>query len=295
MMRSALACTTLFFLSVTCAMSQPATPAARAELAPSGKLRVGINHSNFLLVNPGSPHGAPKGVAADLAAELAKRLGVPVEYVSFDRGGKPADAIRDAAVDAGFIANEPERANVIEFSSAYLELPATYLVPAGSPPRPPPAADRPAAALARRGRPAGRAHRRERAQRLRPLPHAHPEERAAGARRGDSRLGEAVQRAKARRARGPQAGPPRRGAEAARLESARRAFHRGPAVDRRAEEKRRRGEIPARVRRGDEALRPRRAARGKTRRQGRGRRPAGRLALRPRPRSRRRPRPASAS
>ena len=94
-------------------MSQPATPAARAELAPSGKLRVGINHSNFLLVNPGSPHGAPKGIAPDLAAELAKRLGVAVEYVSFDSAGKTADAIRDAVVDAGFIANEPERANVI--------------------------------------------------------------------------------------------------------------------------------------------------------------------------------------
>src|SRR3954465_4806153 len=152
MMRSALACTALFLLTVTCAMSQPATPAARAELAPSGKLRVGINHSNFLLVNPGSPHGAPKGVAADLAAELAKRLGVPVEYVSFDSAGKTADAIRDAAVDAGFIANEPERANVIEFSSAYLELPATYLVPAGSPLRSLAEVDRPGVRIAVSGR-----------------------------------------------------------------------------------------------------------------------------------------------
>jgi polar amino acid transport system substrate-binding protein len=114
-------------------MSQHATPGARTELAPSGKLRVGINHSNFLLVNPGSPHGAPKGIAPDLALELARRMGVPIEYVSFDGAGKTADAIRDAAVDVGFIASEAERANVIEFSSAYLELPATYLVPAGSP------------------------------------------------------------------------------------------------------------------------------------------------------------------
>jgi polar amino acid transport system substrate-binding protein len=106
--------------------------APRAELAPSGKLRVGINHSNFLLVNPGSPHGAPKGIAPDLALELGKRLDVPVEFISFDGAGKTADAIRDAAVDVGFIASEAERANVIEFSSAYLELPATYLVPGGS-------------------------------------------------------------------------------------------------------------------------------------------------------------------
>src|SRR5919106_3686004 len=107
--------------------------AARAELAPQGKLRIGINHGNFLLVNPGSPHGAPKGIAPDLAQELGKRLDVPVEFVSFDAAGKTADAIRDAAVDAGFIASEAERASVIEFSSAYVELPATYLVPAASP------------------------------------------------------------------------------------------------------------------------------------------------------------------
>ena len=114
-------------------MNPQITTAARAELAPTGKLRVGINHSNFLLVNPGSPHGAPKGIAPDLALELGKRVGVPVEFVSFDAAGKTADAIRDGLVDAGFIASEAERASVIDFSSAYLELPATYLVPPGSP------------------------------------------------------------------------------------------------------------------------------------------------------------------
>lgn len=125
---------------------------ARAELAPGGTLRVGINHSNFLLVNPGSPYGAPKGIAPDLALELGKRLGVPVEFVSFDAAGKTADAIRDAAVDAGFIASEAERASVIEFSSAYLELPATYLVPAGSPLHSLSDVDRPGVRIAVSGR-----------------------------------------------------------------------------------------------------------------------------------------------
>jgi polar amino acid transport system substrate-binding protein len=96
----------------------PITPAARSALAPGGKFRVGINHSNFLLVNPGSPIAAPTGIAADLALELGKRAGVPVEMVSFDAAGKLADAVRDAAVDAGFLASEAERANVIEFSPA---------------------------------------------------------------------------------------------------------------------------------------------------------------------------------
>jgi polar amino acid transport system substrate-binding protein len=125
---------------------------ARAELAPAGKLRVGINHSNFLLVNPGSPHGAPAGIAPELALELGKRLGVPVQFVSFDGAGKTADAIRDAEVDAGFIASEAERASVIEFSSAYVELPATYLVPAGSPLRTLADIDRPGVRIAVSGR-----------------------------------------------------------------------------------------------------------------------------------------------
>ena len=124
----------------------------RDEIAPGGKLRVGINHSNFLLVNPGSPHGAPQGIAPDLALELGRRLGVAVEFVSFDAAGRTADAIRDAVVDVGFIANEAERASVIEFSSAYLELPATYLVPAGSPLRSLADVDRPGVRIAISGR-----------------------------------------------------------------------------------------------------------------------------------------------
>jgi polar amino acid transport system substrate-binding protein len=110
----------------------PITPATRAELAPSGKLRVGINHSNFLLVTPGSPLGAPKGIAPDLALELGKRAGVPLEWISFDAAGKLADAVKDAAVDVGFLGNEAQRADVIAFSPAYVELPVTYLVPEGS-------------------------------------------------------------------------------------------------------------------------------------------------------------------
>ena len=125
---------------------------ARAELAPGGRLRVGINHSNFLLVNPGSPHGAPTGIAPDLALELGKRLDVQIAFTSFDAAGKTADAIRDAAVDAGFLANEAERASVIEFSSAYLELPATYLVPSGSPLRSVSDVDRPGIRIAVSGR-----------------------------------------------------------------------------------------------------------------------------------------------
>jgi polar amino acid transport system substrate-binding protein len=105
----------------------------KKELAPTGKLRVGTNHSNFLLVNPDSPHGAPRGIAPDLGAELARRLGVPVQYISFDAAGKTADAVKTGAWDVAFLGAEPQRANEIAFTAAYLEIPVTYLVPAESP------------------------------------------------------------------------------------------------------------------------------------------------------------------
>jgi len=113
-------------------MASTPSAAARAELAPGGTLRVGINHGNFLLVNPGSPHGAPRGIAPDLGAELARRLGVPVAYVSFAGAGETADAVKQGAWDVAFLGAEPQRAGEIAFTAAYLEIPVTYLVPAGS-------------------------------------------------------------------------------------------------------------------------------------------------------------------
>src|SRR5438445_5525863 len=117
----------------SCAMPPQVSPAARSELAPTGKLRVGINYQNFLLVNKNPAGGEYSGIAVDLGRELGRRLGVPVELVPFETAGKLADAVKAGAWDVAFLANEPVRANEIAFSSAYLEIEAGYLVPAGSP------------------------------------------------------------------------------------------------------------------------------------------------------------------
>ena len=105
-------------------MATEITPAVRSEIAPSGKLRVGLNHGNFLLVTPGSSATEPRGVAPDVARELGRRVGVPVEFTKFDTAGKLGDG--------AILGNEPQRAAEIAFTAAYLEIPSTYLVPAGS-------------------------------------------------------------------------------------------------------------------------------------------------------------------
>ena len=130
----------------------------KKELAPSGTLRVGLNYGNFLLVLKDAPDGAPRGIAPDLGRELGKRVGVPVEFVKFKQAGELADGVRDGKCDVGFLGAEPQRANEIAFTKAYLEIPVTFLVPPGSKIK-----------RHRRRRPRRRAHRGVRPQRLRPL------------------------------------------------------------------------------------------------------------------------------
>ena len=103
------------------------------DLAPSGKLKIGLNYSNFLLVIGDDANGEPKGIAPDLGRELAKRAGMPFEFVKFDAAGKLFDAVKSAQCDVGFLGAEPQRANEVDFTNAYLEIPVTFLVPAASP------------------------------------------------------------------------------------------------------------------------------------------------------------------
>jgi len=105
-------------------------PTVVAELAPNGVLRAGINLSNFLLVTGRAANGDPQGIAPDMAGEIASRLKVPLQLIAYESPGKLADAVADW--DVGLIGAEPARAAQITFSAAYLEIEATYLVPANS-------------------------------------------------------------------------------------------------------------------------------------------------------------------
>ena len=109
-----------------------ASAAAKSQLAPTGKLRVGINLSNFLLTRT-EPNGEHAGVAVDLGRELARRLGVSAVILPYESPGKLADAAKSNVWDVGFLGAEPQRANEIDFTAAYVEIEATYLVPPGSP------------------------------------------------------------------------------------------------------------------------------------------------------------------
>ena len=107
--------------------------AARNDLAPTGKVRAGINYGNFILATRDKATGESRGVAVDLANDLARRLGVPVEIVAYDSVAAMGDAAPSGAWDIAFLGSDPAREKIMSFTAAYVELDATYLVPAASP------------------------------------------------------------------------------------------------------------------------------------------------------------------
>ena len=122
--------------------------AARAQIAPTGMLRAGVNLGNFLLTAKDPKTGEIRGIAVDLARELGRRLGLPVEIVGYATPGELADAATFGAWDVGFLGAEPQRAKEIDFTAAYVEIEATYLVPSGSPLREIADIDRPGVRIA---------------------------------------------------------------------------------------------------------------------------------------------------
>jgi polar amino acid transport system substrate-binding protein len=109
------------------------SPFLRSDLAPTGKMRVGINYGNPVLAARDPAGGELRGVAVDLARELGRRVDLPVELVGYDAAGKMVEGLKTGAWDIAFLAVDPGRESEISFTPPYIEIEGTYLVPSGSP------------------------------------------------------------------------------------------------------------------------------------------------------------------
>jgi polar amino acid transport system substrate-binding protein len=114
-------------------MAQTVSKDIVQSLAPSGTLRVAINFGNIVLAQKDPQTGEPRGVSGDLAREVAKRLGVPIQFVTFDAAGKVVDALKSNAWDLAFLAIDPIRGEGIDFTPPYVIIEGVYLVPVSSP------------------------------------------------------------------------------------------------------------------------------------------------------------------
>lgn len=102
-------------------------------LAPGGTLRAAINFGNPILANRDTRTGEPVGVSVDLARELGRRLGVPVELVTFNAAGKVVEAVTANEVSIAFVAIDPLRAVSTFYTAPYVVIEGAYLVRNESP------------------------------------------------------------------------------------------------------------------------------------------------------------------
>jgi polar amino acid transport system substrate-binding protein len=109
------------------ASAQEASADAIKELAPTGRLRAGINFGNSVLAQK-DPAGKPVGVTPELSLELGKRLGLPVDLVAFEAAGKTFEAMTKGEIDLVYIAIEPVRAAQTEFTAPYVLIEGGYMV-----------------------------------------------------------------------------------------------------------------------------------------------------------------------
>jgi polar amino acid transport system substrate-binding protein len=107
---------------------------ATTELAPTGKLRVGVVFAPAKTVFFVVKDAAEKlqGVTADLGAALAQKAGIAVEFHAWPNSGGATDALASGEIDVAFFPIDEERKQKVDFGPAYFVAESTYLVRAGS-------------------------------------------------------------------------------------------------------------------------------------------------------------------
>lgn len=104
----------------------------RRQYAPTGTLRIALNHGNRILVGRDAG-GRPQGITVDLAQALAAHLDLPTPFVDYDRAVDVSDAATAGAWDICFLAVDPKRAETIDFTDPYVRIDGRYLAGAACP------------------------------------------------------------------------------------------------------------------------------------------------------------------
>jgi polar amino acid transport system substrate-binding protein len=136
---TARACTLALIIAAACAATagaQAIDPAVLRQLAPTGRLRVGVAAgltpgAGNVAITPGD--GRPKGIGADLGEALGSKLGVAVEWAAYPNSGALTDAGMTGAWDVAFMPVDEQRKQKLDFGAAHIVLQSTWMVGPGSP------------------------------------------------------------------------------------------------------------------------------------------------------------------
>jgi polar amino acid transport system substrate-binding protein len=105
----------------------PPIEEVRAAFMPTGRLRAAMNFSNTVIARRDRGDGEPGGVTAALARELAQRLGAELVFIDYESPGAVVDAIRADEADICFLAIEPARREVIDFTAPYVLIESCFV------------------------------------------------------------------------------------------------------------------------------------------------------------------------
>jgi len=122
----------LLLLAGCAAVPSGPTPQERQALAPNGSLRVCLylGGPTNALKDPAT--GEIKGVGFELGQALARRMNVPYEPIIHPTPRAVVEAVTSGGCDATFIAQDPDREKIMDFTAVYMSIEHGFLVPAGS-------------------------------------------------------------------------------------------------------------------------------------------------------------------
>ena len=98
----------------------------RRQYAPTGTLRVALNHGNPILVGRDAGN-RPQGIAVDLANALAGHLDLSIAFVDYQRAIDVSDTAAAGVWDVCFLAVDPKRAETLDFTEPYVRIDGRYL------------------------------------------------------------------------------------------------------------------------------------------------------------------------
>lgn len=104
----------------------------REQLAPDGVLSAAVYLGNVLLVTGRSSGGDPTGISPDICQVIADLLKVKLKLHPCTAQLEVIESVASGICGIGLVGSDPSRAKGVQFTSAYVELEASYLVPEGS-------------------------------------------------------------------------------------------------------------------------------------------------------------------
>jgi polar amino acid transport system substrate-binding protein len=123
----------LVIFLAACAATPPApTPSVRAELVPTGTLRVAVFTGNPVLGTRDKASGEVTGTTVTMGRALAAQAGVPVRIIEYTAIAKMVEDAKTGEWDVAVVAYDPARRSVVDFAPPHIVVDLTFLVAPGS-------------------------------------------------------------------------------------------------------------------------------------------------------------------